>query len=301
MRVLLKLRKLLVYNTFIRRVLPVKTNYQFSYRVLFGKPFSYCEPIGFNAKIQWLKLNYHNPLLPQLTDKYSVRNFVSEKIGDEYLIPLIGVFSDIKEVNLESLPDRFILKATHGSGWNMISDDKSKLNKGKVNRQLRRWLKTNYYSTGKEWQYKNISPKIICEENLMPTDGNLLDIKLFCYNGSPEFIIAYPSRTNYRTIYTKNWKQLNCETSYKKGKAIKKPEQFDLLLELAGKLSHGFPFVRVDFLIQNERIYFGEMTFTPRSGLYLFNPPEFDLVFGEPLDLETINNSYSTQPSIITT
>lgn len=285
MEIVRKFKKLLMMKLITRYVLPDKIYYQYCYFIFFGKWFSYKNPVGFNAKIQWLKANNRDERLIYLTDKLVVRDYIKETIGEKYLVPLIGFFSNVNEINWESLPMQFVLKVNHGSGWNIICDNKSELDIRKAKRKLKKWLNKNFYFKEKEWQYKSITPHIICEKHLAANNAQLFDIKLFCYNGIPEFIIYYPSQAGFRNIYYKNWKRVDCETKYKQGPDLPKPENLQLIFDLASRLSKGFPFIRVDFLLANNRIYFGELTFTPSIGFYRFKPKKYDLVFGEPIRL----------------
>lgn len=290
MDLLLKIRKLLMLKLITRRILPDKVYYQFCYYILFGKKLSYKNPVGFNAKIQWLKVYNHNPKIIELTDKYRVREFVAKTIGAQYLKPIWGVYTNINEIKWDQLPQKFIMKANHGSRMNFICENKDEVNKSRANRKFRKWLKTNYYPRNKEWQYKDIKPCLICERLLEQQINELLELKFFCYSGKPEFIIAYPNSNKYRNIYYTNWIRINGRTKYKSGPEIKKPKELELMLELASKLSLKFPFVRVDFLLYNDKIYFGEMTFTPAAGMYRFNPSSLDLLFGEYLQIPPMSN-----------
>jgi len=287
MGVLLKFQKFLMFKLITRKILPDKIYYQYCYFLLFGKPLSYKNPVGFNAKIQWLKVYNRLPELSKLTDKYEVRKYVDEIIGEKYLVPLHGIYSSTDEISWSSLPEKFVLKATHGSGWNIICKNKSEFNQRKAEIKLNRWLKTNFYSIEKEWHYKNILPRISCEKLIENKNGKLLELKVFCYHGYPEYIIAYISGGKTRNIYNKKWERINVETSFKQGNNIDKPDNLDEILALASKLSSRFIFVRVDFFLDEKSIFFGELTFTPSAGLYRFKSKESDLLFGEPLKLKT--------------
>jgi hypothetical protein len=286
----LKIRKILMMKLFTRVLLNDKQYYQWCYFWLFGKRFSYISPEGFNAKLQWLKWFHRDPELSVLADKYKVREFVRKKIGESHLIPCYGVYESVDQIKWEKLPEKFVIKATHGSGWNLICKNKSLLDIRKIVKKLDRWLHLNYYHQEKEWHYQWIKPRLICEKLLDDTSNNLLEIKVLCYHGVPEFVIVYPSGSKYRNIYTKSWEVLEGETSYPRGPEISKPENLFYIFDLAGKLSDGLIFVRVDFFIHNGLVYFGELTLTPSMGFYRFKPPELDWVFGEPLKVPlTVN------------
>ena len=283
-----KFKKIFLFKAITRRILPDKLYYQYFYFILFGKRFSYKNPKGFNAKLQWLKVYFRDKRMIKLADKYEVRNYVKEKIGEEYLVPLIGVYENVEEIVWEKLPEKFVLKANHGSKWNIVCTNKNQLNEVKVKKKLTKWLNSNYYRLEKEWHYNTMPPKIICENYLEKKGFQLLEIKLFCYHGITEFIVVYPSNGNYRNIYTKNWERVPCETTFKQGPEIPKPNNLNKMMDLAFQLSKDFPFLRVDFFLLNEAIYFGELTFTPSRGMYRFKPQQTDLVFGKPLKLPEI-------------
>ena len=263
-----------------------KSFYWYYYLVFFGMRFSYKNPKGFNAKIQWLKTYYRDNRMIKLADKYEARKYVAEKIGAEFLVPVIDVYTKKDEINWVSLPDCFVMKATHASGWNIVCSSKSDENPKKVLRKINRWLNSNFYYINREWQYKDIRPRIICEEHLGKGGiENLNEVKVFCYYGKPHFVVAYPYKNALRTIYNTNWEIIDGETAFKKGAPINKPENLSLILQLASKLSGDFPFVRVDFIVKNGKIYFGEMSFTPARGFLMFNPKSLDILFGEPLKI----------------
>lgn len=287
MNITLKFRKLLMLKRITRRILPDKAYYQYCYFLLFGKAFSYSNPVGFNAKIQWLKVFNRDPQMINLADKCKVREFVANKIGEEHLVPCYGSYSNAEEINWDALPGKFVLKTNHGSGFNIFCLNKCLLDQKKTVCCLNKWLKRNYYFEEKEWQYKGIKPRVLCEEYL-GSGGDLLELKLFCYHGTPEFIIAYKTRDSLRNIYNRNWERLDCETTFKKGAGLEKPENLGLILNLASKLSAGFVFVRVDLLATSNGVFFGELTFTPTMGFIRFNPPEYDLVFGAPLGIPPV-------------
>jgi len=291
MNIVRKIKKLLIFKIVSIRILSDKNFYRYCYFILYSKKLSYNNPIGFNAKIQWLKLNYRKPQITQLTDKYEVRKYVADKIGKDFLVPLIDVYSNVDEINWDALPQSFVLKLTHASGWNLICENKLLISKKKTIKKVKSWLNSSFYKKNKEWQYKNIVPRIICEQFLGDSNNKLFEIKVFCYQGKPHFIIAYHSKSKLRTIYSSEWEKLNAETKFKKGGNTPKPKNLSLILQLASKLSTGFPFVRVDFLLVNEKIYFGELTFTPARGFNSFNPKKIDLTFGEPLNIKTLQNN----------
>lgn len=250
-----------------------------------GRKLNLQNPITYNEKLQWLKLYDRNPLYTNLVDKYEVRTFISEKIGNEYLIPVIGVYNSAEEINWESLPDKFVLKCTHGSGTNIICLDKSKLNIDLAKEKLNKWMKKSWYWYGREWPYKNVTPRIICEKYMVDESGKeLKDYKVFCFNGSPKIIQVDFNRFkgHKRNLYDTDWNYIHAsiQEPTDPNTVIKKPEKLDKMLELARLLSKDFAHVRVDFYSINDRIYFGEMTFYHGAGFQKFTPESLGVKMG---------------------
>ena len=248
------------------------------------------DPQGYNDKLQWLKLYWHDPVAIKCADKYEVRQYVADKIGNKYLNVLYGVYESVNEINLDELPKSFVLKATHGSGFNIICKDKTVMDWPKEFRKMRRWLKRNYYWKSREWVYKDIAPRIVCEKYLEEKDAaDLRDYKIFCFGGEPKLIqVDFDRFKNHRrNIYDFEWNLMDVEIKYPRDASIiiNKPPNIDLLLDLSRKLSQGFPHVRVDFYLVNGQILFGELTFFHASGRGKFKPEEFELVMGEWLQL----------------
>ena len=249
-------------------------------------------PRTFNEKLQWLKLYYHNPLMTKCADKYLAREYIKEKIGEEYLIPLIGVWDKVEDIDFNSLPEQFVLKVNWGSGMNIVVKDKSKLDVEDAKNQLKKWINpfSNHYYYSFEYSYKYIEPKIICEKYIEQIDGDLFDYKLTCFNGKVIYIelhINSSLKNHKRCFYSLDWiKQdftMQAFPTYKH--EIPKPIVLDELIKLANILSAEFPNVRVDFYILNNHIYFGELTFYDGAGFNLFIPQSYDYKFGELLEL----------------
>ena len=251
-------------------------------------------PKSFNEKIQWLKLYNHDPLITKCADKYLAREYIKEKIGEEYLIPLFGVWDNPDDIDFDALPNQFVLKVNWGYAQNIIVKDKSKLNIEEVKEKLKNWMKplsNNYYNSF-EWSYKNIQPKIICEKYIEQIDGDLFDYKVFCFNGKVKYIGIHLYRyTNHsRCIYDIHWNKINnLITGPNKlyDKDIEKPKNLELILKLSEKLSSDFYHVRVDWFIISEKLYIGELTFTHGNGMEKFSIPEWDYKFGKLLKLPT--------------
>jgi len=264
-------------------------------KIMFRAKCSYSldlkNPKTFNEKLQWLKLYNRNPLYTWLADKYEVRKFIAEKIGDEYLIPLLGVWDSVDEIDFEKLPNQFVLKCNHDSGSVIICNDKNNFNVEKTKEKLRKNLKRNYYWLGREYPYKNIKPRIICEKYMVDESGTeLKDYKFFCFNGEPKIIqVNYNRSIDHRlNFYDTKFNYVHIQLKphlTNPNKLIDKPSNLDKMLILAKTLSKDYPFVRVDFYSINDKVYFGELTFTPNSGYKEFKPAEFNFEMGSWLEL----------------
>lgn len=261
----------------------------------YGREIDLENPQTFNEKLQWLKLYDHNPLYTTLVDKYAVREYVSDKIGEEYLIPLIGgPWNTADEIDFTSLPNEFVLKVTHDSGGVIICKDKRKFNTRKAKRILNRALKSNYYYRGREWPYKNVKPRIIAEKYMVDeSQKELKDYKIFNFQGKPRVIeVDYDRFVNHkRNLYTTDWKYIDLMLQYPTDPQhkIERPKSLNRMLELAEILSKDMPHVRTDFYVIGEKIYFGEMTFYHGSGFEKFDPLEWNKTFGDWLVLPEKN------------
>lgn len=236
-----------------------------------GKTLDLLNPKTFNEKIQWLKLYDSTPLKTKLADKYLVRNWIKKKIGEEYLIPLLGVWDSFDEIDFDKLPKQFALKTNHGSGWNYIVKDKSTFEKKDAKKKFDIWISKNYsFVFGFELHYSNIKPKIIAEQYIQNTE-KLYDYKFFCYSGIVDFVwvdIGSGTNLHMRNIYDLNWKLQDVSVSYPNiPHEIEKPQNFHKMIEFSKKLSKNFAFVRIDFYEIEDKLYFGEMTFTSQSGV----------------------------------
>lgn len=262
------------------------------FRKILGREVDLENPTKFNDKLQWLKLNWFDLEAIKCADKFEVRQFIEERIGQEYLNKLYGVYESVDEINIDILPSSFVLKGTHGSGFNIVCRDKSKMNWHQEFKKMRRWLKTNYYLQNREWVYKDIKPRIICEKFIEQENGEeLRDYRFFCFNGEPKFIAVDFSITNKkntrRNLYDLKWNLMSQEISYPKELSItvNKPEKLDEMIDLSKKLSSSFPHARVDFYYIKEKIIFGEITFFHQSGMGKIKPLEFEDEMGSWLQL----------------
>ena len=256
-----------------------------------GRKLDLSNPKSFNEKIQWLKLYNRDPLYTTLVDKYAVKKWVAERVGEEYIIPTLGVWNDVKDIDFNSLPEQFVLKTTNGSGGNdvVVCKNKKNFKKDHVVARLSKSLKKNVYRDLREWPYKNIRPRIIAEKYMEDENGELLDYKFFCFGGSVKCLQVDYDRfvEHHRNIYDLNWNLLPFSIKYpsKIGTVIKKPQHLDRMIAIAQELSKGFPHVRVDLYNVSGKIFFGELTFYHGSGFERFNPDAWNMKFGEWLDL----------------
>ena len=271
----------------ISRLIPDKTYLKLKYRANFGKKLNLKDPQTYNEKLHWLKLYDRNPEYTTMVDKYEAKKYVSERVGEEYIIPTLGVWDSVNDIDFDSLPDRFVLKCTHDSGGLVICRDKSQVNVEKAKKKLDKALKSNFYYLFREWPYKNVKPRIIAEEYMEDdSTGELRDYKFFCFDGVAKALFIATERQKAEEevkfdFYNMNFEHLDFRQGHPNSKdEIKKPETFDKMKELAEALSQKIPQVRVDFYEVNGKTYFGELTFFHHAGLMPFDPEEWDYTFG---------------------
>lgn len=243
------------------------------------------KPLSFNEKLQWLKLNNRRPEYTKMVDKVEVKDYVASCIGEECIIQTLGVYDEFEDVDFDKLPNQFVLKCTHDSGSIFICKNKQKLDKKLAYKIIGGALKRNYYKISREWPYKNVKPRIIAEDYLTDGDDELKDYKIYNFNGEPKLIQVDYSRFHghKRNLYTIDWKRINAEIQYPsdKDKEIPMPKKLDTMLMMARKLSYGKPFLRTDFYVVNDRIYFGELTFFPEGGVGKIRPESFEYQLGQ--------------------
>lgn len=271
-----------------------KTYLKLMYKVYMGHSLDLLHPRTFNEKLQWLKINYRNPIYTQMVDKQAVKRYVSERIGEEYIIPTLGVWEHFDEIDFNSLPTQFVLKCTHDSGGVVICKDKRNLDMEKAKSIIEKSLKRNFYWHGREWPYKNVHPKIIAEKFISDKeniDTKLTDYKFFCFNGKVNNVMVCLDRDSGATkfyFFSPDWKLMRIN---KRGKAapldftLPKPECLDEMVFVAEKLAKGLPFVRIDLYQSNKMVYFGEITFFPDSGFDSNILQETDLEWGRMIKL----------------
>lgn len=273
------------------------------FKVKINRRLNLDNPRSFNEKMQWLKLNNRNYEYTMMVDKYLVREYIKEKIGDKYLIPLLGVWEKAEDIDFESLPEKFVLKCNHNSGMGLcICRDKKTFDKDEAIRKLNYALKQDYYLNSREWPYKNVKRRIIAEELLenckdesddSKNEMDLPDYKFMCFNGKVKCSFVCSDRFSEDglkvTFYDRDWEKMNFERHYPASKKkISKPVNYEKMIELAEILSKNIPFLRVDFYEVNNVIYFGELTFYPGGGFEEFTPYSADKMLGEWINLDKV-------------
>lgn len=251
-----------------------------------GQHLDLRNPKTFNEKIQWLKLYDASPLKTLTTDKYLVRDWVREKIGDKYLIPMLGVYDNFDDIRFDDLPTSFVIKTNHGSGWNHVVKDKNAVNVAKLKKNFDAWMSSNYaFQYGFELHYKNIKPRIIIEKYIENYSGKLFDWKIWCFNGNPMFIQFRDDWTSdlRMCFFDAEWnKQEFCYDHDLYEDYIPMPDNLGEMLHIARILARDFYHVCVDlYRLDDGKIYFGEMTHTRSSGVARWRPPEWNLRMGE--------------------
>ena len=272
---------------------PDKLFLKLKFRLMMGEKLDLNNPKTFNQKLQWLKLYNRKPEYTTMVDKYAVKEYVANIIGEEHIIPTLGVWNSTDEIDWDALPNQFVLKTTHGGGGCdvIICKDKATFDKDAAKEKLNKSLKSDIYYNFREWPYKNVPKRIIAEKFMTNNGKDLEDYKIHCFNGEPKFILVCSNRYGGGAMiddfYTPEWELMDVRRPGhpKSEKASKAPEQLKQMLELSRILSKEIPFLRTDFYIIDNKIYFGELTFFPASGMSKYQPEEWDLHFGEMLKL----------------
>lgn len=269
-----------------------ETYLKIAYHVRMHKKLNLDNPQTFNEKLQWLKLYERRPEYTRMVDKYEGKKYVAEKIGEEFIIPTLGVWERFCDIDFDALPEQFVLKCTHDSGGLVICTDKSKLDIEAARKKINLCLKHNYFYGMREWPYKNVKPRIIAEPYMSDVSGcGLRDYKFYCFDGIPRFLYISEGLENHATarisFVNRDWSFAKYERSdYLPFKTLpEKPEKFDEMLDLAARLSENQPFLRVDLYQINGRVYFSELTFFPCSGFLPFKNPCHDMEVGQMLNL----------------
>ncbi len=262
------------------------------YKTNFGKELDLYNPHTYNEKLQWLKLNDKKPIYTTMVDKYEAKKYVAERIGEDYIIPTLGVWERFEDIDFEKLPNQFVLKCTHDSGGVVIVKDKRTFNKKKAKKKINKCLKKDFFWSGREWPYKDVKPRIISEA-YMEDDltSELRDYKFFTFNGIAKVLFIATDRQKSGTeakfdFFDMVYNHLPIRNGHPNAEIPpQKPQTFEKMRELAGKLSEGIPQLRVDFYEVNGKIYFGELTFYHWSGMVPFDPEEWDEIFGSWIQL----------------
>lgn len=250
-------------------------------------------PRLFTEKLQWLKLYYRDERIPLCSEKAEAKKYIAQQGYADLLIPTIAVYDRAQDVDLAQLPERFILKATHGSGWNILCTDRSALDWKRVRKIMQTWLDENLYIFGREWNYRELTPRILAEELI--GSGHLVDYKFMCFNGVVRAMQVNHeiNGEKYVDLYDADWNLLadmGTGVAPHSAAALPKPPDFEKMKEIAAQLAKPFPFVRVDLYHEAGKIYFGEMTFFPGSGFWSISPAARDAQFGEWLTLPEPNH-----------
>ena len=259
------------------------------YKAIMKEDLDLQNPKTFNEKIQWLKIHDRKQHYSDLVDKYAVREVISQRLGEQYLIPLLGVWDKAEDVDFTLLPKQFVLKPTHLSGYVIICRDKDLLNQRAVRDQMRKWLKKEHYLPHREWPYKNIKPRIIAEELI---EDQIVDYKFYCFNGEPKMLYISRGLEDHSTAQISFFDMDFHRMPFSRSDFApysdqpEKPKNLGQMVNIARQLSREFSFMRLDLYCVNERIYFSEFTFHPCGGYMPFEPKEYDEIVGQMLDLK---------------
>lgn len=270
------------------------------YRISYGERLNLEEPKTYNEKLQWLKLFDRKPLYTTLVDKYAVKRYVTDKIGEKYVIPLIAVWNNPSEIDFESLPEQFVLKVTHGGGSYGVAvcKDKKTFDREKALRMLENAMKVDGYLKNREWPYKNVPRRVIAEKYMEDNETKeLRDYKFFCFNGVPKLLFVATGRGVQKEPnfdwFDMSYNHIQLKTEHPnsdKNHLPQKPVAFEEMKEVAEKLSQGIPHVRIDLYEVNGKVYFGEYTFYHWSGINKFEPEEWNKKMGDWIQLPDTKN-----------
>lgn len=283
------------FSRAIARLLPDKLYLSIKFRTRFGYWMDWKHPQTFSEKLQWLKIYDRHPEYTKMVDKAAAKQYVANIIGEDYIIPTLAVYNSAEDIDFGKLPKQFVLKCTHDSGGLVVCKDKSKLDYEAARKKLRKGLKRTYIIQNREYPYKDVPRRIIAEKYMEDESGELQDYKFFCFDGVPKYLFVATDRSR-KDVETKfdffdmEWNHLPFTNGHPNNPITPKmPDNFELMKELAGKLSVGMPEVRVDLYNIRGKIYFGELTFFHWSGLVPFNPKEWDYIFGQQIRLPKVN------------
>lgn len=268
------------------RWLPDATYLKLLYRFKMGHRLDLKNPQTFTEKLQWLKLYNRKPIYTTMVDKYAVKQYVANIIGEEYIIPTLGVWDKPDDIDWDSLPNQFVLKTTHGGGASgvVICKDKNALDRQETIDKLNQSLKSDIYKSLREWPYKNVPKRIIAEKFMVDSSGELRDFKFYCFDGTPKVLLVASNRfTSHNYDYFDmdfNRLPITSVAGKNNYEINESPSNFEKMKELVAILSKGLPHVRIDLYNCNGDIYFGEMTFYDSSGFDDMNSNEWNSRFG---------------------
>lgn len=271
-------------NQKLKNIIPDTFYLKMRFKKIMGYSLNLKNPKTFNEKLQWLKINNRKPEYTTMVDKFAVKKYIADKIGPEYIIPTLGVWDRFDEIDFDVLPNQFVLKCTHDSGGLVVCQDKLKLDMDAVRKKIETSLSNNFYYIGREWPYKNVPHKIIAEQYMA---DDLRDYKQFCFNSAPRMTLVCSERFTKDGLkeyfYDEAWKHLSVQRPVHGNIAlpIERPKQYELMKELARKLTEKKLFARIDFYEINEKVYFGEITLYPARGFEGFIPEYWDLKLGD--------------------
>lgn len=267
----------------ICRIIPDSIYLKIEYKLRMRKKLNLLNPKTFNEKLQWLKLYDRKHEYTNMVDKYEVRKYISEKIGEEYLIPLLGVWDKFEDIDFEQLPNQFVLKPNHTSGNIYICKDKSKINYKGLEKEVNSWLKREYYWGHREWPYKNIKPRIICEKLL---ENEIKDYKFYCFSGEPKFLYVSQGLVSDHSLlvdfFDLKWNKMPFRRMdyLPFEKNPQKPSKFNDMIDICKILCKEKFFIRVDLFEVDKRVYFSELTLYPASGYMPIEPINYDNILG---------------------
>ena len=262
----------------------------------FGYALDWANPRTLNEKLNWMKLNYRNPLQKIAADKFAVREHVKARAGGEYLIPLIRAYDRAEDIRLAELPAAFVLKVNHGSGQNWIVRNKAQEDERRIRREFHKWMRTSHYAASREWPYKGMQPMIVAEELLLDEAGRIpSDFKLHCIGGKVATVQVDLDRetAHRRNFYDLDWKLqpfiwtewAGDKPAWPNGRAVERPAGLAEMVQVAESLAVDFPYARIDLFACRGKVYFGEITFYHGGGFERFAPPEYDRKLGARLVL----------------
>lgn len=253
-----------------------------------GKRLNLDNPKTFNEKLQWLKVYDRKDIYTTMVDKYEAKQYVANIIGNEYIIPTLGIYDKFEQIDFDQLPNQFVIKCTHDSGCIVIVRNKNNIDRKKIEKKIKKCLKRNFFWNSREWPYKNVKPRIIIEKYMEDKiNKSMQDYKFFCFDGEPKLMYLSEGFENHSTatmsFFDMNFKETDCKRSDYKLFQYKpqKPKNFELMKKFAGLLSKDIPHLRVDFYEINGKLYFGELTFSTCAGFIPFESEKWDVIMGK--------------------